>query len=165
MGNMVEFKTSFLSPSPALFHQSVPEVLAGLDLGRSRAGCGINQHGGSGSEEGPGRWLYVLQASIQLLWYSAHTRRREMHGEKKQHKHGNSKKQAKKKQRGGVAKGEWDCNQKPSQFVCLVCHGTPKTYCCHFVLLVFNPLSLLLLFWLLLITTENVKSQCWVPFW
>lgn len=66
-GNMVEFKSSFLSPSPSPFQQSVPEVLARMDSGRSRAGCGINQHGGSGSKDGPGRWLYVLQASVQPL--------------------------------------------------------------------------------------------------
>lgn len=69
----MEFKTSFLSCSLSLFHQPVPEVLAGLDRGRSRAGCGINQHGGSGSEEGPGRWLYVLQASNTTpLIFSSH---------------------------------------------------------------------------------------------
>lgn len=28
----MKFKTSFLSPSPFLFYQSMPEVLAGLDL-------------------------------------------------------------------------------------------------------------------------------------
>lgn len=67
MGNMVEFKTSFLSPSPYPFHQSVPEVLEGPDPDWSGAGCGINQHGGFGSEKGPGRWLYVLQASVQPL--------------------------------------------------------------------------------------------------
>lgn len=49
-----------------------------------------------------------------------------MHGEKKQHKHGSSKKQAKKEEKGGLERGEWDCNQKRSQFVCLVCHGTPQ---------------------------------------
>lgn len=49
-----------------------------------------------------------------------------MHGEKKQHKHGSSKKQAKKEEKGGVERGEWDCNQKRSQFVCLVCHGVSQ---------------------------------------
>lgn len=67
-----------------------------------------------------------------------------MHGEKKQHKHGSSKKEAKKK-RMGELRGERDYNQKWSQFVCLVCQGTPQNLLLPFCVVMlrdFNSFSL-----------------------